>query len=381
MSGFNPAPYRRLFPFLSKGTIYLDHAAIGPVPQPSREAAMAYLRERTEGDVNIFIPFLKAHAEGKKTIGRLLNASPDRIAFCDNTSHGLNILAAGLSWKTGDRVLLTDVEFPANVYPFLNQKRHGVEVDFVQCRNNRIAFEDIERAITPRTRVLSISHVQFLNGCRSDLAEIGKLCRAKGIIFSVDAIQAAGAVPIDVEAMNIDFLSCGSQKWLLSTEGVAFVYVSGETQEKINQAYLGWLSIKDFFSDFFRYRLDLDASARRYEGGTLNVAGILCLNESVRLLLEVGIENIAAHLKELTQLCVDRILQEGAELLTPENPRERAGIVSFRPPEAPAVFERLKSEGIIVSLREGCLRLSPHFYNTRDEVLKALDAVFNRSSS
>lgn len=379
MSDFDPVPYRRLFPFLSKGTIYLDHAAIGPVPQPSRDAVLAYLRERTEGDVNIFLPFLKAHADAKKTIGRLLNAPPERIAFCDNTSNGLNILAAGLPWKTGDRVLLTDVEFPANVYPFLNQKRHGVEIDFVKCRNNRIAFEDIERALTPRTRVLSISHVQFLNGCRSDLARIGRLCRAKGVIFCVDAIQAAGAVPIDVEAMCIDFLSCGSQKWLLSTEGVAFVYVSAETQEKIRQAYLGWLSIRDFFSDFFRYRLDLDTTARRYEGGTLNIAGILCLSESIRLLLGVGIESIAVHLSELTQLCVDRVLREGVELLTPEERRERAGIVSFRPPKASETFERLKSEGIVVSLREGCLRISPHFYNTREEVLKALDAVFQRS--
>ncbi|MBI4417319.1 MAG: aminotransferase class V-fold PLP-dependent enzyme [Ignavibacteriales bacterium] len=376
MSEFNPAPFRDLFPFLSKGTVYLDHAAIGPVPRPSRAAVENYLRDRTENDIICHV-FLKTYAETKARIGTLLNASPDRIAFCDNTSHGLNILAAGLKWKTGDRILLTDVEFPANVYPFLNQKRHGVEIDFVRCRNNRIPVEDVLNALTPHTRLLSISHVQFLNGCRSDLAAIGDLCRTRGVIFSVDAIQAAGAVPIDVKSMKIDFLSCGSQKWLLSTEGVAFVYVSEETQARIEQAYLGWLGINDFFSDFFRYRLDLDATARRYEGGTLNIAGILSLNESIRLLLDVGIHNIEKHLHELTQLCVDRIVRERVELLTPETSADRAGIVSFRPPNAQQTYERLKTKGIVASIREECIRFSPHFYNTHDEVLKALDVAFS----
>lgn len=369
--------YRPRFPFLSTGTVYLDHAAIGPVPRASREAVEAYLQERTDGGINIFHSFLKTHREAKRMIGALLRADPDRIAFCDNTSNGLNILASGLPWKAGDRIVLTDVEFPANVYPFLNQKRHGVEIDFVKWTHQGFSVEAIERAITPRTRVVSISHVQFLHGCRSDLAAIGSLCRDKGVILSVDAIQAAGAVPIDVKAMNIDFLSCGSQKWLLSTEGVAFVYVSERAQEQIRQAYLGWLSINDFFSDFFRYRLDLDATARRYEGGTLNVAGIICLQESVRLLLDVGIERIERHLQRLTQLCIDRIRREGAELLTPEDPRARAGIVSVRLPNAQPTFERLQRERIIVSLREGCIRFSPHFYNTEEEVLKALDATFS----
>lgn len=371
--------YRTRFPFLSGGTIYLDHAAIGPVPRSSREAVEAYLRERSDGGINLFHAFLKTHAETKRTIGDLIHAAPDRIAFCDNTSNGLNILASGFPWKSGDRVLLTDVEFPANVYPFLNQKRHGVEIDYLKWTPQGFGVEAVERALTPRTRVLSISYVQFLHGCRSDLAAIGALCRKKGVLLSVDAIQAAGAVPIDVQAMHIDFLSCGSQKWLLSTEGAAFVYVSENAQEHIRQAYLGWLSINDFFTDFFRHRLDLDPTARRYEGGTLNVAGIICLRESIRLLLDAGIKRIERHLQGLTQLCVDRIRQEGAELLTPEDPAARAGIVSVRLPGAQQTFERLQREGIIVSLREGCIRFSPHFYNTEDEVLKALDATFAKT--
>lgn len=376
MNAFNPAAVRPHFPFLKSGMIYLDHASIGPLPNATRAATEAYLAERSNGIVNVFHEFLKAHSRTKARIGRLLNSPIERVAFCDNTSHGINILAAGLPWKSGDRVVLTEAEFPANVYPFLNQKKHGVEIDFVPSRNNRILIEDLEKAITPKTRVLSISFVQFLSGFRSDLAAIGDLCRRKSVIFSVDAIQGAGAVPLDVEAMKIDFLSCGAQKWLLSTEGTAFVYVSPETQDKIRQAYLGWIGINDFFSDFFRYRLDLDPTARRYEGGTLNVGGILALHESLGLLLETGIPAIERHLADLTQVCIDRLLRENVQLLSPVAPGERAGIVSFRPENAPAIFEKLKERNIVVSLREQAIRFSPHFYNTREEVETALDAVF-----
>ena len=367
---------RSLFPFLRNGTVYLDHASVGPVPLPTRKAVESYLVQRSEGSINILQDFLRIHTQTKERVGRLLHAPKDRIAFCENTSNGLNILASGLKWKTGDRVILADIEFPANVHPFLNQKRHGVEIDFVKSRNNEIHVEDIERLITARTRVVSISHVQFLHGSRSDMAALGELCSRKGAIFCVDAIQAAGVVPIDVAAMKIDFLSCGSQKWLLTTEGIGFVYVSEETQSRIQQAYLGWLSMKDFFSDFFRYRLDLDATARRYEGGTLNVAGIVALNASLNLLLEIGIPNIQQHLTELTQVCIDRIIGGKVELLTPADPHKRAGIVSFRPPDAQALFEKLKAGNIVVSLREQSIRFSPHFYNTKDEVEKALDVAF-----
>ncbi len=372
-----PDQYRPLFPFLKNGTNYLDHAAIGPLPDPARKAIESYLFRRSESDINVFQFFLKVHAQAKKRLGELINAPPERIAFCDNTSHGVNILAAGFPWKSGDRVLLPDVEFPANVYPFLNQKRHGVEIDFVKSRDNKILLEDIERTLTPKTKILSISYVQFLNGFRSDLVAIGAMCKRRNVLFSVDAIQGAGAVPIDVKAMNIDFLACGGQKWLLNTEGTAFVYVSEETQGKIQQAYLGWLGINDFFTDFFRYRLDLDATARRYEGGTLNVSGIIGLNESLAILLEAGIPRIERHLADLTGRGIERISREPVELLTSVVPLERAGIVTFRPSNAQALFEKLKARNIIVSLREGCIRLSPHFYNTREEIAAALDAVFS----
>lgn len=367
--------YRSLFPLIKNGLTYLDHAAIGPFPTPVRDAVYAYTRKKSETEPNVYLDFLKVVVESKGRIGKLINAPKERIAFTDNTTNGMNILAAGLEWKTGDRILLSDIEFPANVVPFLNQKRHGVEIDFVKSRNGQILLEDIERAITSKTRLLSISHVQFLHGFRSDLTYVGALCRKKGIIFSVDAIQSAGVIPIDVEAMSIDFLSCGCQKWLMTPEGTAFIYVSEAIQEKIRPAYLGWTSMRDFFSDFFRYRIDPDPTARRYENSTLNVAGIFGLNASLGILQEVGIANIESHLASLTQLAMDHLTEKKMELLTPKEPACRAGIVTFRPRNSQELFEKLKAEKISVSLREGCIRISPHFYNTPDEMEKALSII------
>ena len=375
MPNYDIAHYRSLFPYLKSGMVYLDHAAVGPFAKPVSDVISEYVRKKSETNPNVFFDIVKVIVEAKERIGTLINCQKERIAFTDSTSNGLNILAAGLDWKSGDRILLTDIEFPANAYPFLNQKRHGVEVDFVKNRNGRIHVEDVEKAIMPKTRLFSVSHVQFLQGFRSDLAALGDLCRRKGIIFCVDAIQSAGVVPIDVQSMKIDFLAAGCQKWLLAPEGTAFIYVSEGTQEKIRQAHLGWTSIRDFFSDFFRYRLDIDPTARRYENGTLNFAGILGAHASIGLILEVGIDNIHSHVEALTQFAVDRLNDKGVDVLTPKEPASRAGIVSFRPRNGQELFEKFKAQRIIVSLREGCIRMSPHFYNTGDELEQALNLV------
>ncbi|MEE9288796.1 MAG: aminotransferase class V-fold PLP-dependent enzyme, partial [Bacteroidota bacterium] len=287
----------------------------------------------------------------------------------------LNLLATGLKWKVGDRVLLNDMEFPANVYPFLNLKRLGVEIDFVRNRDGRLLLGDIERTITPRTRLLSISHVQFFHGSKVDLEALGVLCASKGIIFCVDAIQAAGVTPIEVHRMKIDFLACGGQKWLMAPQGIAFVYLTEELQSRLEPAYLGWTSIKDYFSDFFRYRLDLQQTAQRYENGALNFLGIAGLHASLSTLLEIGIENIERHVHSVTQHLIDGIRPLGLPLITPEEATARAGILTFRVPNGPALFETLQLNNIQTALREGCIRISPHFYNTIEEIDRTMEVV------
>ena len=379
MPDYDLERYRELFPHLKTGHRYFNHAAVSPFSMPVREAVESYLEMKNVTNPEPFELVLKAMVETKEKLGRLINTSRERIAILDNTSNGLNIIATGLDWKSGDRVMVPDIEFPANVYPFMNLKRRGVELDFVPNRGGKIALEDIERRITPRTRLLSISHVQFLHGCRSDLRAIADVCHRRGILLSVDAIQSAGAVPIDVQSMGIDFLAGGGQKWLMGPEGIAFVYVSEACQERLALGTMGWMNNKDFFSDFFRYRIDLETSARRFENGTPNCMGVFGLNASLELLLEVGTERIERHLAELTQHITDRARAHGIELVSPEDRRERAGIATFRPKNAQAMFQTLRDQKVTVSIREGCIRFSPHFYNSSEELEEALDIAFAKT--
>lgn len=367
--------YRKLFPVVRSGTVYLNHAATAPLSSRVVTAVNNYLLERSETRIDNFGIMNRVVIETRELAARLVNSTPDRIAFFDNTTNGINLLASGVSWKPGDRIILNDIEFPANVYPFLNLKRLGVEVDFVRNRNGKILPEDIEAKITPRTKLLSISHVQFLTGFRANLVSIGELCKEHGILFSVDAIQSAGVVPIDVKKMQIDFLATGGQKWLMAAQGIAFAFISEETQEKLNQAYLGWTSIKNFFGDFTNYRLDLDESARRYENGTLNHVGVMSLHESLSTLLEIGIDSIEEHVLDLSDRLIAEMRSSGLRVYVHGARDERAGIISIQVSDAQKALHDLQEARIEVAVREGWVRVSPHFYNTDDEIMRVVQKL------
>ncbi len=378
MLNYDINKYRGLFPIVQTGTVYLNHAATGPLSTRVVAAVDKYLHERSETHIDNFELFQPVLNQTRLYASRLLNATPDRIAFFENTTNAINLLAAGLTWKQGDRIILDDIEFPANVYPFLNLKQLGVEIDFVANRDGKILIEDIESKITPRTRLLSISHVQFLTGFRSDLPALGEVCRSHDIIFSVDAIQSAGVIPIDVNQMKIDFLAAGGQKWLLAPQGIAFAYFSKETQDKLQQAYLGWTSIKNYFSELTKYRIDLDDTARRYENGTLNYIGITSLHESLGMLLEVGIENIKEHVLDLNDRLIKGLRDIGLRASIEGDRCQRAGIISTKVPDPEAYASRLAQSKIQVAVRQGLVRVSPHFYNTDAEIDMLLERFRSR---
>jgi selenocysteine lyase/cysteine desulfurase len=384
---------RALFPHTSEELVYFDHASIGPLSTRVVAALQEHIMQRSAGSVNTYPRDIQRANECRVMLGRLINAeSPERIAFCMNTSDALNVVAAGLHLRSGDVVLLNDAEFPSNVYPFLNLRASGVQVDMIdalQASDGAVSPEVVEDALKRhggRVKVVSLSAVQFLSGFRADLAAIGALCRSYGAVFVVDAIQALGAVPIDVQAMSIDALAAGGQKWLMSTTGIAFLYMSAALQERVQQPTLGWTSVQTPW-DFFNYDQPLAATARRYENGTLNFAGIIALTTSVETLLELGIEHIEAHLRSLTDVIVSGLqgMDEYVEMAA-FAPKHRAGIVSARlKPSADkalsliqrgdALQKELAERKVIISSREGRLRFSPHCYNTADEVQSALHAM------
>ena len=375
---YNLYLYRSWFPHLAAGKIWLNHAAVSPLSSRVTRVINNYVSDRAVDHIDVFPGVLKSIQHTKSNLAALINTTPDRIAFVTNTSEGLNILASGLDWKSGDRILLNDSEFPANVVPFLNLKHLGVETDFVKSSNGKISVENIEAAITPRTKLLSISFVQFLSGFKADLVAIGKLCKRHNIIFCVDSIQGLGASPLDVQKAQIDFLSNGGNKWLMGLMGLGFIFITNELQERIQQSHAGWTSNKEYFSNLFQYRIDFDNTARRFELGTQNFLAVAALEESTSLLLEVGIENIEQHLHSVTERIFSFADENGIEVLTPHDRSQRAGIVTLKHPRAKEIFQELNENRIVTALREGMLRIAPHFYNA-DEDIDVLFSILRMS--
>jgi len=359
---------RSLFPHLDTNQVYFNHAAIGPWCKPVLDRINEYAAQRSGGMVENFPFFLEKNASARDMLAKLLGAEADRLAWADNVSNSLNILANGLDWKSGDRIILNDLEFPSNIYPFLNLERLGVEIDIVKSRNGIVDVEDIEKVITPRTKLVSISLVQFLSGYRANMNAIGAMCKQRGIIFCVDAIQAAGVVEIDVMKSNIDFLAGGTQKWLMTSQGLSYIYITEELQNRITQRNVGWTSVNDAWN-LLDYNLSLKSSAERFQNGTINVLGVCLFDAALNLFHDFGMKNVENNILENTEYFINQLVDIGIDpILKNVERKNRAGIVSFKHEKATEIFEFLQNRTIYCAVREGMIRFSPHFYNTKDEI-------------
>lgn len=366
---------RAFFPH-TQNQIYLNHAAISPYSTHVVMALENFIRQRHLEEIeNYFFMLPKINDLRQRLATYVGAASADQIAFTSNTSAGLNLLATGLDWQPGDRILLNSLEFPANIYPFLNLQRQGVEIDFVEPVNHQIRFEDIEAKIQPRTRLLSISQVQFLTGQRVDLYALGQLCREHQILFSVDAIQALGATNLDVQAMNIDFLASGGHKWLMGASGQGFVYIAPELLDRLSSAMVGWLSVDDSWN-LLDYQLKLRSDAARFEMGSFNALGLTALLAAMEVFAIWPTEDITAQVLDLSGFLIQGLRSLGLEVITPADPAARLGIVTCLHPDADFLRQALELRSIKISAREGkYLRFAPHFYNTRDELIQTLGVL------
>lgn len=377
---FDPTPYRLLFPYLHSGLVYMNHAAISPMSQPVTAALYAYIHQCSTTDVENYFAFQPTLAETRHWLADMLHTTPERLAWVANTSTGLNILATGLNWQLGDRILLNTLEFPANVYPFLNGQRLGVEVDFVKPRGHYLHLDDFAQMLTPRTRLLSVSYVQFLTGQRLDLKTLGQMCHDNNTLFCVDGIQALGATDIDVADCQIDFLASGIHKWLMGPQGLGFVYVSESLQERLQPTYAGWTSVVDEWN-MLDYNLEWKPTATRYELGTLNFMAIAGFHAALEVFRQIGMRAIEPHILCLSTALYRHLTELGCEVVTPEAETERLGIVSFIAKDPKALFQYLLQANVEISLRGTHLRFSPHFYNTLDEVAHAMAVIADYLSS
>jgi cysteine desulfurase / selenocysteine lyase len=373
-------PWRSLreqFP-VTERLVYLDHAAVCPLPLRARERIAQYVDELVSCGSTLYPEGAFGAVKRARSLGaRLLGARPEQVFIVRSTTQGLGIAATGLPVSPGDNVVLVEREFPANIRPWLPLRRRGVEVRFVPQHDGRVRIDDLAARVDARTRAVSVSFVQFLSGFRIDLAAVAELCRRHDALFVVDAIQGLGAFPLDVVSSGVDFLSADSHKWLLGPEGVGLGYASARALERIAPAVEGWLSVRDPFA-FFDVEQPLKETAERFEEGAYGLVGIHGMLGGLELILERGVEAIAARILELTDELVERL---GAAGWTVRSPRseisERSGIVLADRPGVDFVElrRRLQHLGFVVSVRGGALRVAPHAYNTVEELERLVTAL------
>jgi len=365
------------FPWTA-ATTYLNNAAIGPIPERTRLALEALNAKRTAPhllpDRDLF-PLLDA---ARQAAAGLVGAGVDEIALMPNTTAALNVAARALPLAAGDVVLLSDREFPANVYAWLALRSRGVAVERVPVAADGFPDEDrLEaRLADPRVRVLAVSFVQFANGFTADLARLGAACRRTGAFLVVDAIQGLGAVPLDVRETPVDLLACGGQKWLLSPWGTGFLYVRRGLTAALEPPAVSWLAYysADDFTRLLDYPERLRADAQRFEVAA-TFQDQLGFATSVGMLLELGVPAIAAYTRALGDALIAWAEGRGVRVVSPTAPARRSAIVCLAPPDPAEAQRRLRQAGVVCSLREGALRFAPHVYNTMDEVERAVQVM------
>ncbi len=368
--------WRTEFP-VTKSYVYMNHAGVAPISRRVSEAMVAFVNDATvNGAVNV-----ETWAETAETCrsnaAQLINAEATEVAFMKNTTQGILIAANGIDWNDGDNVVTTSVEFPANVYPWWSlRERYGVETRMVPERDGRILLEDVVAAIDEKTRVVTISHVEFASGFRNDIKALGKICSEQDIWFVVDAIQSLGAIEVDVKACHVDILAADGHKWLLAPEGAAIFYCTKDKLERLINTNVGWASVVNP-RDFLSYDLTQKPDATRFEEGSYNSVGLYGLNAAISLLIEVGISQIETRLLHLTTQLINGLISKGYRVITPTEEAERAGIVVFESNHhTPAeLFELLNNHNIITAERGSGVRVSPHFYNTESEIAQLLDVL------
>jgi selenocysteine lyase/cysteine desulfurase len=370
-----PDDIRSYFP-ITRRYNFMNHAAIAPMSGPAADAMIAFARETSENaylDGNHY----RSADRVRQSAARLIAAEPAEVTFIKNTCEGVNYVANGIPWITGDNVVSTDMEFPANVYPWMNLEKRGVSLKRVASENGRVPFDKLVAAIDARTRVLAVSAVQWSNGFRLDLTRLGEVCKDKGVLFFVDAIQGLGVHPIDVNAMNIDLLAADGHKWLCGPEGAGVFYCRRELLGHLKPSEVGYMGMKQDYESV-ELQLDFHDDARRFDSGVYNLAGICALGASLDLLLTIGSESIQVAVKRLTDMLAEGVQKKGWKLLSPRTASEWSGIVTFTSEkhDLEAIRRHLRKEfKIVVACRRGALRASPHFYNSEEEIAQLIEAL------
>jgi cysteine desulfurase / selenocysteine lyase len=372
----DPIAARDLFP-LTRRYIFMNHAGVSPMSERGRAALASLIEEQAT----------KPHLSGatgemadrlRAAIGQLVGADPDTIGIIRGTAHGVSLLAQGLDWKKGDNVVGALGEHPANVYPWMALRDRGVELRQADLEDGRITADSVLSLVDDRTRVVALSHVQFLNGFRVDIERIGAELDKRGVVFAVDGTQSVGALKLNLSKLPVDYLSAGACTWQLGPKGIGFCYCRPELLSRLRPVLVGCGSVQNP-TEYFRYEFELCETARRFEESSaslLDMAGYLA---ALELLLEIGPEVVEKRVLMLSERLAEGLAQRGYEVIQPwpRETRESSGIVSFRRPDASAgeVLRELNAAGVVGRAHADFVRLAPHFYNTQAEVDRVLNVL------
>jgi selenocysteine lyase/cysteine desulfurase len=373
---------RQLFFPVTRHGVYLNHASQGPMPRPVAVTMHQYVDDVSgfgSAHVSLWLEYILG---ARRRLALMINGHPSQIAFTGSTGDGLMLLASALTWQEGDTILLAEGEFPSNVYPWLSLQEQGVKVEFVPAYENRISADEVKARITDRTRLVSLSLVEFLTGFRNDIQSIASYCHERGVLCGIDAMQALGSIDVDVQALDVDFLVGSSHKWLLAPQRTGLLYVSTDFFSKLQMRRKSWFSVEEPY-DFFNYEQPLKRGAWRFEHSFPNIMPIVGLDSALGLFdgVEGGIQAVEQRILGLTEYALDGLEHLGYPLITPRGKGERSGIVTFQLHPArpdltvPQAVEALAERSITVSARGNGVRISPHFYNTLQDLDQLLNAL------
>ena len=363
--------YAHCFPVRER-LIYLNHAAVAPLSRPCADAMKGLADDCLNFGSLHYDRWLAVYDGVRVSAAKLIGSKPSEIALVKNTSEGISIIAQGMNWKPGDRIVAFREEFPANYYPWKRLEEKGVAVTWLSVEDPLDRIDQAARG----ARLLAISFVQFLTGYRAPIQAIGEICHRNQCIYLVDAIQGLGAFPIDVRTSHIDALAADGHKWLLGTEGCGLLYVSEALQEQVDPVEFGWTTVAGY-NDYASRSMDLRPDAGRYECGTLNTIGCFGLQAALEFLLEVGEGEIAPHIQNLGDRIAEGVQARGYKLLGTRTKETGAGIVTFHKPgmDAVEIVSGLKKAGITAAPRAGYIRTSPHFYISPDDIDRFLSEL------
>jgi len=364
---------------IRESCLYLDHAAVCPLPFPVAEAMRRRITDQQLTGYAQLERWRNAELACRHLGGQLMDCAPEDISIIRSTSEGLSFIAEGLEWQPGDEVVVGEEEFAANVAPWLNLAGKGVRVVRYPQPDGRIDPSDVEAVIGERTRLLSVSMVAFHSGWIAPLSSLAEICRDHGVATVVDGIQGLGVLTGRMRELGLDAVVADGHKWMLGPEGVGLMATSPELRRRLRPAVTGWRNIRREPGDFFLHGLQLVDTGRRFEAGATNAVGIAGLGAALDLLNSVGHENIRGRVEMLTRLLTRILLAHGWDVFSPGSGQPIAGIVAARPPGvAPEeARQRLAARKVVCSVRQGCLRFAPHFYTTKGE-LEALDRILEK---